>query len=125
MLKRITLAVALAIAPLAAGSLSGCASVQDVQPETPRQALAEVEIALIGAASVTEMALRSGHLSTAEALGVYERLEYVGQQIDVIRRLIQVTDADGASAKLAEVRALLSEVSLELSTRAEQVRQSR
>lgn len=116
------LAIALAAAMLASMPLGGCASlgasVEQVQPQTPREALAVAEITFVGVVTVAADMNRAGVLSNEDARErVLPVLEEADRSLQLARALIIAGDQAQAGRTLAAVQSALTVLSLELARR--------
>lgn len=113
-MRALVLILALAFAPLA-----GCASIAQLQPQTPREALAEAEIAFVGVLEVTEAAVNNGHLSRDDFAELLPKLEAVSAALDSARDLLRAGDTDGATRNIRIAQSIIRAVSLQLHAIAE------
>lgn len=121
-MRRLFLALALLAAPLAVAPLAGCASLQQIRPETAREALAEAEIAFMGVISAATQLHAAGHLSTPDAQAMVPTLQRIADAIDAARDLLRAGEAAAALAELNGVTGLIRALSIDLSARAEAAR---
>lgn len=118
-MRGLLVALALAFtAPLTLG-LGACASLQGLQPQSVREALAEANIAFVGVVDVATEGVNSGLISHADAVTMGEKLDQVGDYLDTSRRLLATGDVSGANDKLALARAIIHALAVELTARAE------
>lgn len=116
------LAVLLACGMLAATMtpLAGCATFEQVRPQTARESIAEAEIAIVGAIQVANAALEQGHLSQSEAQSLANRFDEAILLVRTARTALAARDEGGANAAIGAARAIVRDISIFLSTRAEQ-----
>lgn len=110
--------------------LAGCAStgaaIEQVQPRTPREALAVAEITFVGVVTVAADLHRAGILSTEDARDdVLPALDRANAGLALARRLIAAGDEAQAGRTLAAVQIALTELSIELTRRRNEAGQLR
>lgn len=118
-MRRFILALALVLSPLGVG---GCASLggafEQVQPQTPREALALAEVTFNGAIATAQELHRTGVISTEFARDdVMPKLVQVAELLDVAHRLIRAGDEIQAGQYANAALTVLTELSAELSRR--------
>lgn len=116
-MRKIFIAFALALSPLTLAA--GCATFEQVQPKTPRQALADADVALVGVADVAGTLYGAGYLSHADVARIAVILRDVSDKLDQAHTLLKAGETLAASKSIADVTAALAAISLELSTRSE------
>ena len=104
--------------------VAGCASfgsaVEQVQPRTPREAVAVAEVAFVGAVTFAADLHRNGILSSEDAReDVLPRLEQAAALLDLARRAINVGDQVAAGQAADAARIILEALAVELSHRLE------
>lgn len=118
-MRALFLALALAFGALSPVGLAGCASLQAVQPQSAREALAEAEIAFVGVISVASEAYAVGAINQDDARRLEQRFREVAGYLDTARVLVAAGDEAGANRTLTVARSVIRVLSIELSRRAE------
>lgn len=117
MLKRLALAFALTLAPMIA--LAGCVSFEQVAPTSPRAAIADAEVAIIGAANLTATLETAGVITRDEASDVLDQLFAFSKELDKARKLYKAGETLASAQTVAEFSATLNAIVLQLSVAGE------
>lgn len=124
-MRKFLAVLAFAVVPMVGtASLSACASFTQPQaPKTPRQYVADAEIALIGSIEVVSALRVRGYISAEQTDRFIREFERIGGVIDTARALISVGDATTARTNLLAALDQLSAIALQLSQAAENYRE--
>lgn len=120
MLKRLLLAFFLVVAPV---GVVGCASlgsqIEQVTPQTPREALAVANVTIIGAIDLAANLHAKGHMTDAEAAALIVAFERVDESLAFAHRLLAAGDEVQAGRVVAGALLALQEISVELARKAQ------
>lgn len=116
-------ALFLAVALLFVAPVSGCANlrntVEQVTPQTPREALAVAEVTFVGAVEVARSLNNRGVIDAAEGRRLLATFQRVDMLLTQARRFIQVGELVAAGQNIDAALVVLRVVSNELVRRAE------
>lgn len=119
-MRKLFVAALVAFMPLsAAASLSGCVTLEQLQPKSPRNALAEAELMFVGVIDVTGTLAQRGILKPEETQRLLNTYMTISRALDMAHVLLAAGDTVNAEKTIAETLATLSAVALQLSLLAE------
>jgi len=119
-MRKVLAAIALACLPLAAVGLSACTTqVEQLAPKSPRNALAEAEIAFAGVANIAARLYGMGAIDTPTIGRIISEMQDLSAKLDQAHVLLKAGETLVAVNTIEDLSAALSALSLELSIAAE------
>lgn len=113
--------IALALIAVPAGTLAvpGCTTLEQVKPETPRQALAEAEIMFVGVVQSATMLAQAGYLRPEQIKALDQTFTRIAAGLNAVHVYIQQGDLLKAAAELDAISPDLAATARQLSELAE------
>lgn len=116
-MRGLILALALAFGALA--PVAGCASLQQLQPQTAREALAVANVTMLGAVNLASGLYDTGVIDTDTARRLADRFEEADRALTLAQNLLAAHDEAAAGRQVNAAMIILRELSNELVRRAQ------
>ena len=118
-MRRVLAALAFSLALGAPLAVTSCATIEQLRPQSAREAYAAAEIAFVGAIQTANTLVLQGAVSEEDGRALLARFEQVQAGLNEARRLLTVGEQVEAAVRVRDVQAILRIISVELTRIAE------